>query len=406
MRVTLYSLIIFLRSFSSGLLVPVLSLLLIDKGATLSSISIIMGIYSLTVVILELPTGVLADVIGRKKVFCLSLIVSLIGYSVIFMGNGMTYLCIGIIFYGMSRALSSGSFDALFIDSYINTNGKDKLHKITARLSVLDSLGLSLGALTGGILPKFSQNLIVEMGTFDLNLIVEIALVFTVLLLSVIFISEGHEIEIRHISVRDHIGNISLLVRKNKTIKCIFTASFATGFFLLAMETYWQPHFTSLLPDDSMYWLLGIISFLYFASGILGSVMSERIIEKFNLDMKKLYLILRITLGASLIFAAVQLNAYSFIVFYTLIYLFLGMSNVPENVILNSEIQSEVRASVLSVSSLMLQLGGLTGSFLSSFIINYVSIPKLWMIAASVIFITVLIISKQFIFDRRKEYMQ
>jgi MFS family permease len=407
MRVKLYSLIVFLKSFTTGLLVPVLSLLLIDKGASLSNISIIMGIYSLTVVVLELPTGILADVIGRKKIFCLSLIVSLLGYSIILIVQGMILLCIGILFYGTSRALSSGSFDALFIDSYIDTFGRDKLHKITARLSVLDSLGLSLGALTGGILPKYSQNLIVSVGTFDLNLIVEIVLVIIVLLLAVAFISENHKSEIRkHISLKGHIEDISVLVMKNKTIKCIFIAAFATGFFLLTIETYWQPHFTSLLPDNSMYWLLGIISFSYFASGILGSIISEKIIEKYNLDLKKSYLIIRTMLVSTLIFAALQLNAYSFIVFYTLIYLFLGMANVPENVILNSEIPSKIRASALSVNSLILQLGGLTGSLINSFIINYISIPVLWMIAAGVVFITILLISKQFIFIKNKEIQQ
>lgn len=404
MRVKLYSLIVFLRSLSTGLLVPVLSLLLIDKGASLSNISIIMGIYSLTVVVLELPTGILADVIGRKKIFCLSLIVALFGYSVILIGQGMIFLCIGIIFYGTSRALSSGSFDALFIDSYIETFGKDKLHKITVRLSVLDSLGLSLGALTGGVLPKFSQNLIVDIGTFDLNLIAEILLIIIVLLLSVVFISENSKSEIKkNISLKNHIKDSSLIVIKNRTIKCIFISAFATGFFLLTIETYWQPHFTSLLPDNSMYWLLGIISFLYFASSIFGSIISEKIIERYNLDFKKMYLILRTMLVSSLIVAALQLNAYSFIVFYTLIYLFLGMSNIPENVILNSEIPGNIRASVLSVNSLVLQMGGLTGSLINSFIINYISIPVLWMIAAGVIFITILIISKNFIFDRHRE---
>lgn len=404
MRVKLYSLIVFLRSLSTGLLVPVLSLLLIDKGASLSNISIIMGIYSLTVVVLELPTGILADVIGRKKIFCLSLIVALFGYSVILIGQGMIFLCIGIIFYGTSRALSSGSFDALFIDSYIETFGKDKLHKITVRLSVLDSLGLSLGALTGGVLPKFSQNLIVDIGTFDLNLVAEILLIIIVLLLSVVFISENSKSDIKkNISLKNHIKDSSLIVIKNRTIKCIFISAFATGFFLLTIETYWQPHFTSLLPDNSMYWLLGIISFLYFASSIFGSIISEKIIERYNLDFKKMYLILRTMLVSSLIVAALQLNAYSFIVFYTLIYLFLGMSNIPENVILNSEIPGNIRASVLSVNSLVLQMGGLTGSLINSFIINYISIPVLWMIAAGIIFITILIISKNFIFDRHRE---
>ncbi len=397
MRIKLYSLIVFLRSFSIGLLVPVLSLLLIDKGATLSNISIIAGIYSLTVVVLELPTGILADVIGRKKIFCLSLIVSLIGYSVILIGHGMIFLCIGKIFYGASRALSSGSFDALFIDSYIETFGMDKLHKVTARLSVLDSLGLSLGALTGGLLPMFSSSLNQSLGIYDLNLIIEIFFIIIVLLLSVIFITENTNSEIKkHISLKNHMKVSSFIIMKNEIIKYIFISTFSTGFFLLTIETYWQPHFTALLPDNSMYWLLGVISFLYFASSIFGSIISEKLIEKYKLGLKKFYLILRSVLVLSLIFASLQINAFTFIVFYSLIYLFLGMSNIPENVILNSETPGEIRASVLSLNSLILQLGGLTGSFINSIIINYISIPILWMISAGVIFISILLISKHF----------
>ena len=397
MRIKLYSLIVFLRSFSIGLLVPVLSLLLIDKGATLSNISIIAGIYSLTVVVLELPTGILADVIGRKKIFCLSLIVSLIGYSVILIGHGMIFLCIGKIFYGASRALSSGSFDALFIDSYIETFGMDKLHKVTARLSVLDSLGLSLGALTGGLLPMFSSSLNQSLGIYDLNLIIEIFFIIIVLLLSVIFITENTNSEIKkHISLKNHMKVSSFIIMKNEIIKYIFISTFSTGFFLLTIETYWQPHFTALLPDNSMYWLLGVISFLYFASSIFGSIISEKLIEKYKLGLKKFYLILRSVLVLSLISASLQINAFTFIVFYSLIYLFLGMSNIPENVILNSETPGEIRASVLSLNSLILQLGGLTGSFINSIIINYISIPILWMISAGVIFISILLISKHF----------
>lgn len=404
MRVKLYSLIVFLNSFSTGLLIPVLSLLLIDKGASLSNISVIMGIYSLTVVIFELPTGIMADMLGRKKIYCFSLIISLLGFSVILMGNKMIFLCIGITLYGSSRALSSGSFDALFIDSYIDKFGIDKLHKITTRLSVLDALGLSSGALTGGLLPKVSNSIFPHLGTFDLNLISKIFLIVIVLLLSIIFISENTKSETKeHISLRQHVKNSSSIVMKNETIKCIFISAFSTGFFLLSIETYWQPHFTALLPDNSMYWLLGIISFLCFASSILGSVISEKIIGKYNLNLKKLYLVFRTILVSSLIIAALQANVYSFIIFYSLIYIFLGMSNVPENVILNSEIPSVIRASALSLNSLILQLGGLTGSFVNSIIINYISIPMLWIISACIIFITILLISKHFVINNQNK---
>lgn len=401
MKVKIYSLIVFLNSFSMGIIIPVLSLLLIDKGASLSNISIIMGVYSLTVVVLELPTGIFADVVGRKKTFCISLVISMIGFSIIFIGTGMIVLCVGIILYGISRALSSGSFDALFIDSYIDSYGKDKLHNITTRLSVLDSLGLSAGALTGGFIPKISVAFFSNFGTFDLNVIIRILLTLIVAISSIIFIKENTNTEIKkQISIKQHIKNSSYIVLKNETIKCIFISAFSTGYFLLSIETYWQPHFISLLPYSGMLWILGVITFLYFAANILGSILSEKIIDKFKCNVKKMYLILRFILASFLIILAYQVNIPSFIVFYSFIYLFLGMANIPESVILNSEIPSEIRASALSVNSLIFQLGALSGSFTNSIIINYISIPTLWIIAASIIFITALIIFKKFILNR------
>lgn len=403
MKVKIYSLIVFLNSFSMGIIIPVLSLLLIDKGASLSNISIIMGIYSLTVVVLELPTGIFADVVGRKKTFCISLVISMIGFSIIFIGTGMIVLCVGIILYGISRALSSGSFDALFIDSYIDTYGKDKLHNITARLSVLDSLGLSVGALTGGFIPKISVAFFPNLATFDLNVIIRILLTLIVAISSIIFIKEKANYEIKkQISIKQHFKNSSYIVLRNETIKCIFISAFSTGYFLLSIETYWQPHFISLLPDSSMFWLLGVITFLYFAASILGSILSEKIIDKFKWNVKKMYLILRFILASFLIILAFQVNVPSFIVFYSFIYLFLGMANIPESVILNSEIPNEIRASTLSVNSLIFQLGALSGSFTNSIIINYISIPILWIIAASIIFITILIIFRKFKLSRTK----
>ncbi|WP_313371392.1 MFS transporter, partial [Sedimentibacter sp.] len=263
MRVKVYSLIVLLNSYITGLLLPVLSLLLIDKGSTLSRISILIGIYSFTVIILELPTGIMADLIGRKKTFCLSLIMSLLFSVVILLGDGFIILCIGMLIYGLNRAISSGSFEALFIDSYINEFGKDKLHVVTTRLSVLDAIGLSSGALTGGALPEISRKHLILTGTYDLNLIVRLILTVLIVVLAVVFIKETGANSVKeHITLKQQIKNSSNVVIKSKNIICIFISVFSTGFFFSSLETYWQPHFISLMPDDSAMVFLGVIAFL------------------------------------------------------------------------------------------------------------------------------------------------
>ncbi len=399
MRVKLYSFIFFLNSYISGLIVPVLSLLLMEKGATLSSISVIMGIFAFTVIVLELPTGIMSDMIGRKKTFLISLVLSAVFSLVILFGHGFLYLSIGVFIYGLNRAVSSGSFEALFIDSYINEFGKDKLHVVSTRLNVLDALGLSVGALTGGALPEISSKYLILSGTYDLNLVVRLALTVLVAVLAVIYIKETCANDIKErINLRKHIRNSSAIVINSKSIICIFISVFSTGFFLSSLETYWQPHFISLLPNESLRALLGVISFLYLAAAMAGNIISGKILSKYN--PQKTYIVLRIFLGIILIVTALQTNMISFIFLYSLIYLFFGMANIPENVILNSEIPNSARASILSLNSLILQIGVLFGSFANSFLINYSTISNLWIIAAVIIFISVIGVYKKLFLDQ------
>lgn len=404
MKLKIYSLILFLNAYLSGVLIPVLSLLLLDKGASINNLSIILGLYAFTVIVLELPTGIIADVFGRKKSFCLSLIISLVSFTTLLFGRGFVILCMAMVFYGLSRALSSGSFDAMFIDYYIDNYGKENLHNATTRLSVLEAVGMSAGALSGGFFPEISSLYFSNLGTYDLGIIIRIILTLTVTILSFVFIQETIQNDNKErVTIKQHIKNSSLIISKNSTVICIFISVFATGFFLSSLETYWQPHFITLLPRDDSMGLLGLMAFLYFAAATIGSIASNKLIKKYKFDTKKMYIVCRLMIAVSLILTALQTSVPIFIAFYSSIYLLFGLANVPEGVILNSEIPNDVRASVLSVNSLIMQIGGLSGSLLYSILINYISIPSIWIGAASVVLLTVLLISKKMLAKKNIE---
>jgi len=388
----------FLNSYLTGLLTPILSLALIDKGASLSNLSIILGLYALSVILLELPSGITADVFGRKKTFLLSLAAFTISFLLLLISKGLISLCIVMILYGFGRALGSGSFDALFIDYYIDNFGKDKLHNITTRLSVLDALGLSAGALSGGFFHEISNKLLPSIGRYDLNIIVRIVLTIAVIAISVLFISEKKQKDGKnHISIKKHVKNSYGFVCKNTTILFIFLSVFSTGFFLSALETYWQPHFITLLPDKGSTGLLGLMAFLYLGAAMVGSILSNKTITKYKFNLRKMYLTMRGLLALLMILTALQTNVPLFIAYYASIYLMFGMATIPEDVILNSETPNEIRASVLSVKSFTIQIGGLSGSLLYSILIRFISIPAIWILAASIILITIALIAKRFV---------
>ncbi len=400
MNVKIYSAIMLINSYSQGLLVPVISLIFIDKGLSLSQVAIIFGIYAATVILLEFPTGVAADVIGRKKTFCASLIVTAIAFLFILIGQSLPILYLGIILYGAGRALSSGSFEALFIDQYTHSFGKDRLPKILTLQSVLDAVGLSLGALTGGLFPTIVNSMVPAIGTYELNLIIKVALTIITLFLSLTFIKEYNTMETpttekpKTISLKNHIVSSFSLVVKNSTLSFMFISLFSTGFFLSTLETYWQPHFISFMEDDSLLWMLGVLAFLYFAFAMIGNIVCEKLTTKAQANCKRIYVIFRILISSSLILLALQVHIIPFTIVYSLVYFFFGAANIAEGVVINREIPNDRRASVLSINSLICQGGTLLASVLSSIFLRYISIPTLWSISAVLILLSALMVSK------------
>ncbi|MCP4181139.1 MAG: MFS transporter [bacterium] len=115
--------------FAMGIIIPIIpimSLFLLEKGYSLVQITMVFVAYSTTTVILELPTGSLADSIVRKKVYLISLLLQLIGAIFLLVING---------FKGAARFLSSGARDAHFIDEFSKIDPKVDYQKDMANLS-------------------------------------------------------------------------------------------------------------------------------------------------------------------------------------------------------------------------------------------------------------------------------
>jgi len=184
-------LVLFLQSFSMGLLAPILSLVLINKGVNLSNLAWVIGIYSLTVVIFELPTGIFADFAGRKKSFLISQFFFIGAITLIFIGS-IIIVSLGTILFGLGRALSSGTLDALYIDE---KSANQSMNKTVSLINLLSGIGLATGAILGGMLTSISSNYLTGSDLYDFVLIIRLSLSIIIILLTIFFIKENHVIK-------------------------------------------------------------------------------------------------------------------------------------------------------------------------------------------------------------------
>lgn len=367
-------------------------LLMQARGMDLFQIGILMGAYSLTIVILELPTGGLADSLGRKPIGLLSYFFLLLAGLVFLFSFSFPALLLASILNGVARALTSGTLDAWFIDSLQELDPEIDLQPHIAQIGTLSFLALGVGTFVGSIIPGWFASLPPD-GTAVLtplampmifSLLPQIALILTV----VFFVKENRPSEARTswkagfqqtpAILRDAIS----LSSQNQIILLLMGGGLVAGFVLASLESFWQPQFAHLLDGDSSNtFLFGVIMGGNFVVGMVGNQLSTWLGKIFKGRYGALSAVFQILRGVFLILLALQTAAIPAMFLFWLVYLNMGIINSPLMTLLNNEIPSERRSSMLSIVSLVSYFGSIAGSTALGYVAEEASVSFAWTIS-------------------------
>ncbi|MFC7592924.1 hypothetical protein ACFQYP_61390 [Nonomuraea antimicrobica] len=113
-----------------------------------------MTVFSVVTVSLELPTGGLADVVGRRVVLAASAAFTVAGLALMSVSTTFWMFLVSGVFKGVARALSSGPATSWYVDTLHGIEGPGAdLKPGLARGGAMESVALCLGVLAGGVLP-------------------------------------------------------------------------------------------------------------------------------------------------------------------------------------------------------------------------------------------------------------
>jgi MFS family permease len=144
----------FLFWFPTGLYVPVQVLLLADRGVSVATIAALFAVHSLTAAGLELPTGGLSDVIGRRAVLAASGVLSVVALAMTALATAPWGFALARVLMGAGRALNRGPAEAWYVDTvHADLGPEADLRDGLARGSAASSVALALGTVLGGFGP-------------------------------------------------------------------------------------------------------------------------------------------------------------------------------------------------------------------------------------------------------------
>jgi len=154
------SLIYLLENPLDWFFVPVAVWVLIWRQyLSFGQIATITGIGLTVELLLELPSGAFADLLGRKVTIILGRVIKVIGYLILFIARNYWLFLIGWIFYQINEAFYSGSGDALLYDSLKENKKEEKFTDIRSKTFTYCTLGLATASLIGSVLFNINHTL-------------------------------------------------------------------------------------------------------------------------------------------------------------------------------------------------------------------------------------------------------
>lgn len=148
-----FTLLAALRWFPVGLMVPVLILLMQARGLDLAQAGRLMAVYGVVALVLELPTGGLADVIGRRPVLAGAAVLSAAGAAALALSTSVPLMVGAVAALGAGRALASGPLEAWYVDAVRRNDPQADIRTGIGRAQAAEGLALAVGSAIGGILP-------------------------------------------------------------------------------------------------------------------------------------------------------------------------------------------------------------------------------------------------------------
>jgi len=369
-----------------GFILPIYVLYFRYYQVTLFEIALLAAIFEATVLVAEIPTGLLADRFGRRLSVGLGFSLFALSGLIFIAFRHLTGFIFAEILFGLGEAFISGAGEALAVDSMPHDDRESWLRRMYARRSRIRIAVTTLVMMTAGYL--FSQNLSV---TFYPVLIGGLA----GLVVSFFFVPDNSDNSPdRRASLvaplKEMIGRIKVM----PILRIIFIVSLAANFAFEAADQYWQVLLSEMFDVD-----VEIYGFLTAAGAVIAFILVGPCLKRFSGGVS---LPLFILLLAGVLISSLPNVPAAALPFLIILYFSARELVAPLfSVAINSAIGSAGRATFLSGYNLTCSIGEVGSGLMVGLIASRVGLPAVFVISGGflVFAIITVLFSTRSIFD-------
>jgi len=377
---------------------PFLILFFAEKGILYLQIGTLYAIREISTNILEIPTGIIADSLGRRRTMVYSFISYIISFFIFYFSRQYILLIIAMVFFSFGEAFRTGTHKAMIFE-YLNIRGwKDQKVYYYGNTRSWAQIGSAISSLIAAFIVFYS-------GSYQ-YIFIYTTIPYVLDLLLMISYPRELDGEIKRLEGEKIKQNFARIIKEFAysfkdihLIRAIANISVYDGFFK-AVKDYIQPILRSFALSLPILLFLGneqrtsiVVGIVYFGIYLLTSLASRRsgnIAERF----RNLFLPLNITMVAG--FSMGALTGVSFnlkisvisIILYICIYLAQNLRKPMEVSYVAEMMKQDVLATGLSVQSQASSLAAAVVALLIGFFADQYGIGSSLIIVSLMLLLT------------------
>lgn len=122
------------------------------KFTDYSGIGLIEMVMIITSVVGEIPTGAIADLLGKKYTLLVAFLLRAFGEIFMGLAGGFIHLLVSVFFISLGYTFHSGAYEALIFDSLKQDNQEKKYSKVLANIHTIGLITSAVSSIAGGLL--------------------------------------------------------------------------------------------------------------------------------------------------------------------------------------------------------------------------------------------------------------
>ena len=354
-----------LRWLPAGLMIPVLVLLLLERGLSLGQLGLAFAAQGLVVLVLELPTGGFADSLGRRRVLLLATVFEVGAISLLMVARSVIALAVAFALLGIYRALESGPLDAWYVDTAQALDPNATIERGLSLGGVVVGVAISVGSLASSVLVALQP--LPRVDPLVTPLIAALVLLAVEFVAISILMTEPNQpwslrgLKKAMVETPPIIAGAIRTVKTSTVLIALIAVEFLWGFGMVSFETFTPPRLAAVMGNaDHAATVLGPASTGAWLAAAGGAALIPLLTRRWRPAYAGASL--RIAQGLTVLGIAFAAGPVGVVAAYVLTIGINGASDpIHQGMLHRAVMDPGGRATIVSVNSLTAHAGGMLG---------------------------------------------